>query len=134
MDEAAIKVVSRSPLLAISCPVCKSSPTNRVFDPGFSELKKEILPFRKLMSSCNTTVSAPDGRTAPVNIRNASPDPISPENGCPAADLPSFKSRTFFSEASVGSQRKAYPSTAEFENGGEFEIATKSPAKTLPIA
>ena len=33
------------------------------------------------MSSCNTTVSAPDGRTAPVNIRNASPDPIIPENG-----------------------------------------------------
>ncbi len=87
-------------------------------------------------SSTGTTVSAPAGSRAPVEICTASPAPTRPAYGWPAADSPASRNVTEPPAAAgaTSAQRSAKPSIAELVKGGSGSEATTPAARTLPVA
>ena len=82
--------------------------------------------------SCMTTVSAPSGKAAPVNMRAAWPWPTLPAKLQPAADSPTICNVA--GTRAISAARTAYPSIDEASNGGWVSAEITGPASVRPAA
>ena len=90
----AARAISRAsitvPASASTAPAVKSLPALRMWEPrpaGPSPVSVRV-SLSRAQSSCTSTVSAPSGTIAPVDMRAASPGDTEPANGRPAALSP----------------------------------------------
>ena len=118
---------SSVPWVSTVVPARTSSPARRMFAPS-SGVPTSTRPPAISVRSTGTTVAAPSGTTAPVEMRIASPASSAPANGCPARDSPTT------GRAPVAPGPTAKPSMAELSNGGTSTSLCTSSASTRPSA